>query len=155
MNGRELWVTSAIWRDSLDNVIGGLKFVPVRVTNVAPGTGDYPVRIDFTTVSVDPARNGSLYISTASRGAGSRRFETQFALDNPRRRYPEIEEKTWDLIARSMVAPGMTRQECRLALGAPTDIDRRAGYSTVREIWTYENGIYLIFSDGILIDYRR
>ena len=155
LKGKNLWVMTSIWRDSLDNVEAGLKFVPIRITDVAPGTGDYPIRIDFSTIDISPDRNGSLFISTANRGTGSRRFESQFSLTDPRKRYPEIEDNAWQLITRNMVAPGMSREECRLSLGSPRDINRRAGYSSVRETWYYENGIYLIFSDGVLIDYRR
>lgn len=49
----------------------------------------------------------------------------------------------------------MTRDEARLALGAPANIDRRPGYSFMREIWTYENGIFLIFEDGLLKSFRQ
>ena len=45
-----------------------------------------------------------------------------FAFDNPRRRYPEIKDDVWELIIRSRLRDGMTRDECRLALGAPCKI---------------------------------
>lgn len=53
------------------------------------------------------------------------------------------------------VTEDMTRDECRLSLGAPDNIDRRAGYSVLREVWSYENGRYLIFEDGLLRSYRQ
>ena len=155
LKNRRLWVTTSIWRDSVDNVVGGYKYVPVVIDDVVPGTADYPIRIDFSTTDVETTQAGMLYISTTTQGAGSRKFETQFSLTDPRKRYPDIEENTWQLIQRGMLAVGMSRDECRLSIGPPRDIERRAGYSSVREVWSYENGIYLIFSDGILIDYRR
>lgn len=50
---------------------------------------------------------------------------------------------------------GMTLDECRLALGAPAKVRRRTDHSTLYEVWSYENGIYLMFHDGVLKEYRR
>ncbi len=49
----------------------------------------------------------------------------------------------------------MTLDECRLALGAPAKVRRRTDHSTLYEVWSYENGIYLMFHDGVLKEYRR
>ncbi|QCD41540.1 hypothetical protein E7747_04035 [Duncaniella dubosii] len=61
----------------------------------------------------------------------------------------------WDKIINGRVALDMTREECRLALGAPREVDRGADNSYIREVWLYENGIYLVFEDGILKLYRH
>lgn len=155
LKGKHLWTMTPIWRDSLDNVKSGIKFVEVAVKDVKPGTATYPLRVDFETVDVEPLESGSLMINPVGLGAGSRTFEGQFSLTDPHLRYQSIQPETWELIKHGQVARGMTRDECRLSIGSPKDLDRRAGYSDVREIWMYENGIYLIFSDGLLIDYRR
>ncbi len=86
---------------------------------------------------------------------GSRDFASLFYFENPRNRYPNITDETWANIIRGKVALYMTREECRLALGSPATVDRRPGISTMRELWTYENGIYLIFDDGILQSFRN
>ena len=49
----------------------------------------------------------------------------------------------------------MTMEECRLALGSPREVERDATYGALIERWIYENGIYLLFSDGILTRFRR
>lgn len=61
----------------------------------------------------------------------------------------------WTNIINNRVSPGMTLDECRLALGSPAKVSRRPDHSVLREIWSYENGIYLMFVDGILSSYRR
>ena len=88
------------------------------------------------------------------RGA-TRTFDSLFAFDNPRNRYPEIKDDVWELITRSRVREGMTRDECRLALGQPSDILRIPTYGGMQERWTYTDGIFLIFDDGFLTKYRR
>ena len=49
----------------------------------------------------------------------------------------------------------MTKQECRLALGAPAQAESGRDFSKTIDIWTYANGIYLRFEDGILVDFRK
>ncbi len=53
------------------------------------------------------------------------------------------------------VSEGMTRDECRLALGVPDEIKRMPAYEGMREIWTYAEGRRLVFSDGLLISAYR
>ncbi len=66
-----------------------------------------------------------------------------------------ITDANWDRIIHGRVALEMTRDECRLALGSPSHIDRYQGTSAYGERWTYENGVYLIFFDGILSSFRQ
>lgn len=42
----------------------------------------------------------------------------------------------------------MTRDECRLALGAPAT-------TGMVEFWQYSDGIYLLFEENILTRFRR
>ena len=58
------------------------------------------------------------------------------------------------MIVNSKVAAGMTRDECRLALGAPNSFRTIPVYNAVVEQWNYDDGMYLIFEDGILTRYR-
>ena len=48
----------------------------------------------------------------------------------------------------------MTRDQCRMAIGSPAEVKRRTDNNYLIEIWTYENGHYLMFKDGILSAYR-
>lgn len=153
--GKTVYVISSLWRDHEDNSVPGRKYVPVKITDVLPGTSDYPLCVDFTEAVDSASLSGSLFVTPSPDARGSRTFQSQFSLKDPRLNYPLVSPEDWELISYSRVAPGMTREECRLALGAPTDLERQAGYSSVHERWTYENGVYLIFNDGILTDFRR
>lgn len=155
LTGRHLWVKTSVWRDSTDHVVKGIKFADVIIEGIQPGTAAYPLRVDFKTCGLPEPMSGSLMMTTLEQGAGSRTFDGQFSLTDPHLRYPDITDERWQLIMRGLIAYGMTREECRLSLGSPKDLERAAGYSDVKERWLYDNGIYLIFSDGLLVDYRR
>lgn len=147
LKGRRLW-TLTLQRYNLDGQsIGGRKFQPVEITDVRAGRGEYPVEVimgdEMLYLTVDPASRVN------------RRFSTLFSLTDPRRNYRHITDKTWALICAGQVANGMTMEECRLALGAPREVERDATYSAIIERWTYENGIYLQFADGLLTHFRR
>lgn len=125
------------------------KFIPVTVSEVSAGSPDSPVRVriaddkgDATYLLINPA-------ARSSRAAGS--FASLLSLSDPRRKWPSVSDKMWDKIVNNTVAEGMTRDECRLAVGAPAEVIRRPGYSYMHEAWRYENGTYLIFEDGILV----
>lgn len=140
LTGRTLWTLRADAR--------GRKFAKVKVKEVIAGSPDYPLTVIL--------ENGdSIKMVTESRSATGRTFANLFALSDPRKLYPTISDEHWLLIADGKIAEGMTRQECRLALGAPGVIDRETAFNGLIERWTYENGIYLYFTDGILTSFRR
>lgn len=125
------------------------KYIPVTVSEVLPGTPENPVRVRLAD---DMADATYLYINPevrSSRAAGS--FASMLSLVDPRKRWPAISDKVWQLIVSNEVEPGMTREEVRLAVGAPAEIIRRPGYSYMHEAWRYDTGRYLIFEDGILV----
>ena len=96
-----------------------------------------------------------MWLTYGSSRAATRNFDRLFSFSDPRTNYPQISDHTWQLITRSQVAVGMTRDECRLALGAPSSINRGATRAAQLERWLYDDGIYLIFEDGILTRYRK
>ncbi len=153
LQGKRLYIMTSQWRDSLDRITGGRKFVPVTITDIGYGTANYPIRVTFT--DDGSGKEAMLFLSTGDDTKSSRRFAAQFSLDNPRKRYPAITDETWALIIDGKLRQGMTRDECRLSLGAPNDVDRAAGYNAMHEVWSYENGIYLIFEDGLLKTFRH
>lgn len=156
LKGKELFVISSMWRDHDDNSLKGRKFVPVKVLDVSAGTTQYPLCIDFREIDTgNDQSKGSLFVNPQSDSKGARTFQSQFSLTDPKLNYPLIPDEHWELISNGIVAAGMTREECRLALGPPIDLDRQAGYSSVIERWTYENGVFLVFNDGLLTDFRR
>lgn len=150
--GKRLYILTRSWRDDNDNSVGGRQFVPVSIDSVSAGNSVYPLKVSFTDDNKVSAR--AFLIPGILKGS-PRTFSTLFSFSDPRKKYPDISPENWDLIIRGRVGTGMTRDECRLALGAPKEIDRSANNSYLREIWLYENGIYLVFEDGLLKIYRR
>ena len=125
----------------------GRKFQAVEITDVLPGNADYP----FPVV----AGGDSLLMVTNSRSASARTFANMFSLSDPRKLYPQITDAVWDLISQGKVAIDMTREECRLALGAPAQLERDALPTALYERWIYEDGVYLFFTDGLLSRFRQ
>lgn len=154
LRGRTLYITTPQWRDASGALVQGLRHVAVKVDSVAPGTDRYPLRLCFTPED-SGGRAYSVLMTYGHGAAATRNFERLFAFDNPRLKYPRITPATWELIVHSRVTDGMSRDECRLALGAPASIDRAANNGGQYERWNYDQGIYLIFEDGILIRYRQ
>lgn len=152
LNGKRLYILTRSWRDDNDNSVGGRQFVPVTIDSVSPGNSIYPIKVSFTD---EHRMQGRMFITPGDKKSSPRTFSTVFSFDDPRKKYPDISPENWDLIIRGRVGVGMTREECRLALGSPKEIDRAANNSYLREVWLYENGIYLVFEDGLLKFYRR
>lgn len=75
-------------------------------------------------------------------------IEDLFAFGNIRSKYPNITEEHWALIAYGEVKPGMNTDECRLALGEPSQIIVKK--DSKFETWLY-HGYVLEFESGILI----
>lgn len=148
LTGNDYYVLSPVWYDAAGNNLTGRKFIKVTVTDVVAGNDNYPVNVRF--VDGDGAAGG-VFMSIGTGMRATRNFDTLFAFDNPRRNYPSITDGVWDLITRGEVALEMTRDECRLSLGAPREITR-AHYM---ERWGYDNGVYLIFDEGYLSRFRK
>jgi len=150
--GNTYYIITPAWYDTAGQSIHGRKFVPVKVRNVLPGNGYYSAQLQMEDEKGNPFM---LYLSAGNDLKSLRQFASLFSLTDPRNNYPQITDETWENIINGRVAPEMTREECRLALGTPSAIDHSVGYSSIREIWTYENGIYLIFEDNILRSFRQ
>lgn len=133
--------------------VNGLRHIPVRIVDVMPGNGAFPLRVVFK--PEDSTVNYSVYMSVGSMRTSTRNFDTLFAFENPRKQYPDITDDNWQLIMHSRVAEGMTRDECRLALGSPQTIGQRPARAGMVEYWSYSDGIYLLFEEGYLTFYRR
>lgn len=151
LKGNTYYVITSSWYDENTQSRRGKKFIPATVTNVIPGNAFYSAIIELIDENNSPFR---LLVSVGDDLKTLRNFGALFSFKNPRLDHPEITDETWNLIINGIARRGMTREECRLSLGAPTYIDKSAGYSTLREVWSYENGVYLIFIDGILQTFR-
>ena len=129
------------------------KYIPVTVIAVNPGNAVYPLAV--TIRDAGAADNEMVYMNTGDTPGATRPFDRLMSFNDPRLRHPSITDRVWDNIINNRVDTGMTPPECRLALGAPIDIDRHNNGSYITEVWTYDNGVFLIFEDGLLKEFRR
>lgn len=130
----------------------GRKFIPVTVTEVVAGNTDFPLRVLFTEDSA--ADTCAMLMSAGAGKLSSRNFDSLFSLTDPRQRYPLITDENWEAITRGKVRIDMTRDECRLSVGTPSEVIRGHNYSSAYERWIYTNGALLEFEDGLLKRYR-
>lgn len=126
----------------------GRKYQPSVISDILPGNSDYPFRV---VISPDTL----LMVANSGSSATSRTFANLFTLSDPRKLHPDISDKNWELVAQGKVALDMTREECRLAIGSPAQVERNTLPSGIIERWIYEDGVYLIFTDGILTNFRQ
>lgn len=152
LTGQKLWTRSNLWYDEKGNRIEGKKFVEVKVVDVQPGDMVFPLWIEFST---EDGNNAYAFMNFGSSDTESRSFHNLFSLSDIRKHYPGIDKETWDCISRGKVKFGMTKEECKLALGNPGDIRSGHDYSQTLDIWNYDNGIVLWFEDGKLTKIRE
>ena len=152
LRGRDFWTLTALWRDDDDTPVRGRKFVRVHIDSVAPGNELFPLKIAFTD---DTGHSARLFIFPGAKGQAQRTFPQVFSTTDPQLRYPHISPELWALIIDSRLAEGMTTEVCRLAMGAPKEVERGATNSFLREAWLYDNGVWLLFEDGLLKRFRR
>lgn len=138
LKGRKVW--------TLRPDRNGKRYQKTEITDVLVGNADFPFMI------ITP--EDSLLMVLSSRSSSARTFNNLFTLSDPRKHYPQISNQNWELICSGKIAADMTREECRLAIGTPAQIDRDATYSGLLERWTYPDGKYLIFTDGLLTRFR-
>lgn len=155
LTGNTYFITTPLWYDPTTlQPTGGLRHIPVRITDVRHGTADLPFKILFTAADNSDSTTHCVLMTIGEGRLATRNFDRLFAFENPRRRYPLITDEVWDLIIHSKVRIGMTRDECRLALGAPLNISHGSGISATTEAWNYPDGVFLIFDDGFLSRFR-
>lgn len=155
LRGHTFYITTPNWRNASGRQIAGLRHVPVTVSRIVPGTAQYPLKVMFTPSDSTLGEEYSVLMTYGHGAAATRNFDRLFALENPRLKYPNISDDFWERIIHSRVALGMSRDEARLALGAPASIQRAGTNAGQYERWNYDQGIYLIFEDGVLIRFRQ
>ena len=96
-----------------------------------------------------------VYVTSDDQLMRTRSFGALFSPTDIRLRYPAISDDVWASIIAGNVKQGMTKDECRLALGEARSIDRRPTYDGLREYWYYDGGTYLIFNDGVLKTFKK
>jgi len=155
LRGRTLWTRSRLWYDADGNYIEGRKFVPVTITGVSPGSMLFPLSVGFVDGN---GRHGSMFMNvkgSSGLGAESRTLPDLFSMTDPKLRYPSVTPEVWQYICDGKVALGMTKDECKLALGNPANVDAGHNWSSVIDVWGYKDGTFLQFQDGLLVNFRR
>lgn len=156
MAGNHYWITASRWYDPLSRqpIADSRRYVPVTITDVRPGNPSQPLLVVFRPDAPADTSEQAVFMTVGDDRLAIRNFDTLFSFTDVRRRYPSITDHVWDLITRSRVEEGMTRDECRLSIGAPLQIIHGSGTSSMLERWTYADGVYLIFDDGLLTRFR-
>lgn len=150
--GKTVYIKTSTWYSLNEEIIEGRKFVPVVITAIKPGNRIYDLRVEFK--ATDDGSLAMLWMTGKSSAIAGRDFDSQFSLTDVRSLYPSISPETWQLVTKGKVAQGMTKDECRLSLGAPGNVVQRPDQAGLREYWYYDGGRYLFFVDGILKEYR-
>ena len=153
VKGKTVYIKTSIWNDK-DGYYnsGGRQFIPVVITAVKPGDKVHPLRVEFR--AADGGDEAFVLMKVpGSEGAG-RDFDSLFSMTDVRKQYPDISPATWDKIIYGKVAEGMTKEECRLAMGSPVNVSQLPDQSGLREYWYYDGGRYLFFVDGLLKEFR-
>lgn len=153
LDGRKLWTKTGLWYDGHGNLLRGAKFIPVTVQEVLPGSTAFPLTVIFS----DGSRTASVPMNMADGKGnhGSRQFSSLFSLSDPKERYPDILPETWELICNGKVAAGMTKEEVKLSIGNPKEVERGHNWDTLVDYWKYADGKYLLFVDDKLVDNKE
>lgn len=152
LSGKKFWTRSNLWYDKDGDRIDGKKFVEITIVDVQPGNMIFPLQLQILS---DSNQTAYMYMNYGSDDNESRAFHNLFSISDIRKHYPNIEPETWDYISEGKVKIGMTKDECRLALGNPAELNSGHDYSQTLDIWAYENGRVLWFEDGRLIKIRQ
>lgn len=153
VKGHDYYIRTGIWYDRVtQEMIGGRHFIRVHIDEVLPGNAVLPLRVHFT--AIDSGEKAMLWMSENASAMLGRDFDALFVEKNPRLDYPAVSDENWDRITRGRVELGMTKEECRLALGNPVRINSNPDQGGLREYWFYDGGAFLFFIDGLLSQFR-
>lgn len=151
---RTAYVKTPVWYSLADSqMVQGRQFVGVTINWVEPGNKVLPLRVVFT--AGDQGDSAFVWMSQPGAPMTGRDFDSMFSLANPRGAFPDIDDAHWTLIQHCQVETEMTKQECRLALGAPKRTSYVPDQRGMREYWYYDGGAYLFFVDGVLKEFRK
>lgn len=152
LSGNTYWIRSPLWYDDIGNRIPGQKFVPVTISAVEPGNVAFPLKLH---ISSQEGNAAWIFMNFGNSASETRTFANLFYLSDIRKKYPSITDDVWEVICNGNFKTGMTKEECKLSIGTPTEVNRGADYTRAYDVWQYPNGIVLWFEDGILTRFRR
>lgn len=154
IQGKTFYVKTRIWYDPRSGEMkDGRQFIPVTITQVEPGNKVYALKITFR--AQDTGEQAVLWVADDNRAMRARAFDAQFTATDLRKTYSHINDDVWNHIVHGTVQPDMTKEECRLSMGAPKSVNTRPDQNGLKEYWYYDGGIYLYFEDGLLKNFRR
>lgn len=153
---KELYVLTTDWRRLVGNhqktQKDGKQFVKVMVTQVGVSSQQTPVRIVFK-AECCPEAFIDVAISRTNQTMKDysvfRHFDEAFSFDDPRLKYPHIDDATWAVIQDGRVQEGMTREACELSWGKPNKVNNTMVEGNLTEQWVYGES-YLYFENGRL-----
>lgn len=162
LEGVKVWSRTSLGYDAHGVRHKMPKFAPYTIAEVLPTDGVFPLLLRLTpatdfssTDSVAAIPDRYAYLNFGYGRGESRNFASQFFLSDPRLRHGGISDANWAAIMAEKVAAGMTKEECRLALGNPQDVEAGHDYSRLLDVWIYPDGTFLRFVDGLLFDFRQ
>ena len=149
---KTVYIKTSIWYD-IEGIyqVGNRRFIPVVITAVKPGKV-YPLKVEFR--ATDNSDEAFVWMKAPDSEGVGRDFDSLFSMTDVRKQYPDIAPATWANIVNGKVAEGMTKEECRLAMGNPVSVRQLPDQSGLREYWYYDGGRYLFFVDGLLKEFR-
>jgi len=151
---KDYYIKTPIWYDrQSEKMRDGRHFISVHIDSVLPGNSVMPLRVLFTTA--DTREKAMVWMSDNASTMHGRDFDAMFVVSDPHLAYPTITDENWERITRGQVVEGMTKDECRLALGSPKRINENPNQAGLREYWYYDGGAYLFFVDGLLNQFRK
>lgn len=154
VTGKDYYIRTGIWYDrQSEQMMDGRHFIKVHIDSVLPGNAVLPLRVHFTTT--DTHEQAMVWMSDNALTMQGRSFDAMFVSSDPHLAYPAISDSNWERITRAQLVEGMTKEECRLALGSPKRINENPDQSGMREYWYYDGGSYLYFVDGLLRQFRK
>lgn len=153
LQGRKLWIKTPLWYGKDGILTQGRKFIPVTILSVTPGNGVFAMDVKFS----DGNRIASVPMNMKGNSVNyeSRTFSSLFSLNDPKLAHPNITPEIWDIICRGELSVGMTKEECKLSLGNPKDVDTGHDWNSLMDYWKYDDGTYLLFQDGRLTNFRK
>lgn len=151
LRGRTLYIKSSEWKTPAGETERGVRYVPVVVESVLPGDAVYPFYVTFAY----GGKRAGVYMSSQTSSVKNMSFDKLFAFEDIRKSHKTVSDRNWELITAGKVAIGMTKEECTLSLGAPRSVGRTPTHGGLFERWVYVNGVYLMFENGLLVDFRQ
>lgn len=151
LRSKEVWTKTQLCYDNEGNRLSGYKFVPVTIMGVTAGDMVFPFKVKVMT---GDGKYVYFMMNMKNNGMESRTFPTLFSLTDPKLQHQNITPEVWKHIQAGAVKNGMTKDECKLSLGNPSDVDTGHDWNQTVDIWYYSDGRWLRFSDGLLVAFR-